>query len=151
MAFIQMFPENVLVGSAKGWWFYNVSFAVGPSAPNIAEDVRLVQTMLAKLGTSLPISTQGLVADGRFGPETESHILAAQKLFRQMGLPVVADGRVDRARGLFGSISHSIYTIVQLNLLLRSLHPEYFPPLDGIGYGLPPVLSQIKRRGVPPG
>jgi hypothetical protein len=49
MAFIQMFPKNLWVGSAKDWWFYNVSFAVGPNAPNIAEDVRLVQTMLAKL------------------------------------------------------------------------------------------------------
>ena len=151
MAFIQMFPKSVLVGSAKGWWFYNVSFAVGPNAPNTAEDVRLVQTMLTELGTYLPIFPRGLAVDGRFGPETESHILAAQKLFKQMGLPVVADGRVDRARGIFGSISHSIYTIVQLNLLLRTWHPEYFPALDGIAHGLPPVLSQIKRRGVPPG
>src|SRR2546423_12319515 len=147
MAFIEVFwgcRGAGFVGSPKrgsgSTWHYNVSMAVGPGAPNANEDVTLVQTMLAKVHL-FPGFRPDLLVDGRFGQETHTQILAFQKFYKSMGLPISTDGRVDRAQGAVGLVSHTIYTIFLLNQLLHGSHPEYYPDLDTEKHtSMPPVL-----------
>ncbi|MDQ6785462.1 MAG: peptidoglycan-binding protein [Acidobacteriota bacterium] len=110
-------------------WFYNLVHAVGKDCPNQSNDVKLVQYMLKRL-YDIGITQTGiarvwqrpkgnLTVDGWCGDATRNWILKFQLDVRQSGYSVLADRRVDRARGHSnGSISNTTYTIIWLNYLL---------------------------------
>jgi len=135
-------------------YIYNVSYAVGPGpgATNSREDVKLVQTLLiacdgvifATTGVVFHVSND-LATDGKFSPVLQKHILAFQQIAG--GGRLSTDSRIDRAHGLFGSLSGKEYTIHELNRGARFRHPNYYPPLGGDGDPyIPHVLKLIKLR-----
>ncbi|HLJ49559.1 MAG TPA: peptidoglycan-binding domain-containing protein [Bryobacteraceae bacterium] len=129
-------------------WIYNVHAPVGFGAPNRHEDVAVVQTLLSGLARGVT-GMRPMVIDGKFGPETHKQLLVYQKYVASQGARVVVDGRVDRARGESGSISHCRYSIRYLNEGAHQMCPEYFPALEvPAPNSLPPVLWAVRQRGV---
>jgi hypothetical protein len=113
--------------------FYNATMAVGPTgtAPNRRDDVMLVQYLLKvvadyakSVGSYLPHAAgkwsppgagTPFLVDGRMGPDTAAWIKSYQEAVSKPGYSILLDGRVDRALGLTGTISHTVYTIIWLN------------------------------------
>lgn len=118
--------RDTLPGSTRTPMFYNVSFAVGPGAPNRRDDVELVQFFIKRImqgDRRIPRPSKALKIDGIFGPITESYIVAIQQDIQRHGKSVRVDGRIDRATGLESTISHTIYTIIHLNSKFKFLEP----------------------------
>jgi hypothetical protein len=148
MAFVAPFPKGGNPDESPAV-FYNVSMAVGPGCPNMREDVMLVQFLLALLYADPTLtrpSPDKLKVDGVFGPITEKWILGYQRDAVRHGLAVKVDGRVDRALGLEGSISHTIYTILSLTASVYRRQPFLFKALGAIAEYMPPFLMAIRRR-----
>jgi hypothetical protein len=131
-------------------FLYTVDQAVGPASPNRRDDVLLVQFFLKALMTTpepfQPPGEQPIQVDGIFGRQTETYIKFYQQedTRRNPGkMPLKKDGRVDSVQGgsSIGSISHTLYTIIALNLsyqhsLRRETHKDIskdpnFPPVLG--------------------
>src|SRR5205807_552584 len=131
--------------------FYNVNFAVGaprefldlnspatdPSVGYIAtkrvpvrnqrDDVMLVQYLLKKIHRFAPgmLAPEGdMTVDGICGPITRRWIGAFQRELRiKRKKRIATDGIVDRALGVEGSISHTTYTILFMNLAFKANVP----------------------------
>ena len=116
--------------TGDGGNYYNVNYAVGNQAPNMRDDVLLVQWMLHRVFTDHPLfippEAKRLAIDGWIGPQTIKWIKAFQATIRRNGRPCAFDGRVDSARKSAGSISKSPYTVLWLNSALRSANPTVF-------------------------
>ena len=151
MAFIDFFYGGQAQDGAQfngDSWIYNLHFAVGPGAPNQHEDVATVQTLLSAAAPTCG-GMHAVQIDGRFGPDTQSQILAFQRYCKAKGAPIAVDGRIDRARGNYASVSHTRYTIRYLNDAAYQAHPDYFPKLDdAIPMGMPATLWRVRARGV---
>ena len=119
--------------------FYNVDFTVGENAPNRQDDVMLVQYILRRLYQNPTFSTGDntlsttapkgdMKVDGVCGPVTLNWIFKYQLDMRQLGDPVFADKRVDRAANhdAFSKLNR-LYSIVLMNAQYRNRHrEEYF-------------------------
>ena len=130
--------------------FFNVDAAVGPApAPNLPEDVMLVQFMIrligdnpGGIGTGATETFRQVNPTGIMDPQTLAAIKAIQTLEKKP-----ADGRVSTAIGYkYGAV---FYTIVDLNFSIRD-RAKFFPTwpnLDRIG-GCPPMLQMAVRRAL---
>ena len=103
--------------------FYNIAAAVGPGCPNKRTDVMLVQFFLHQIYAH-PTKARKRPAgpdiqiNGQFDATTAIWVRHFQDDLKGQGKPVLADGRVDRARGEHfsnSSISKTLYTISFLN------------------------------------
>ena len=105
---------------------YTVDQAVGPGCTNQRDDVLLVQFFLKVISESpnnadlKPAGRDPMVCDGICGPNTNAYIKQFQigSSARNPTSPLKQDGRVDPVRGgaIRGSISHTFYTILDLNV-----------------------------------
>jgi hypothetical protein len=101
-------------------FIYNVTMAVGPigTAPNWHDDVLLVQYLLKQIVSAgywiPPTLSKPFPVDGRMGTDTAAWIWDYQLSKRHLSINL--DGRVDRALGVWTSITHTQYTIVYMNL-----------------------------------
>jgi len=107
---------------------YTVEQRVGPGAPNLRDDVLLVQFFLRALqesgGGGRPFTPPGLTAplaiDGRFGKQTAAHIKFFQEedSRRNPDATLVTDQLVDPVRGgqLTGPRTGKVLTITSLNV-----------------------------------
>lgn len=108
-----------------GEGFYNVIKAVGQAAPNVREDVMMVQYMLRHLFTgknAVHKPSGEMTVDGICGPITINWILTFQKQLVQSNIPTLIDGRIDRIRDkstFTGSISKTKYTLHALDHNLK--------------------------------
>jgi hypothetical protein len=98
-----------------------------------------------------PPVKEPIFIDGNFGPVTAAYILAFQKEARRRRVAhgITTDGQIDRARGVTGTISHTIYTILHLNVTVQRRQPEMFLPLDGtdaFNFHLFGPIRQIRAR-----
>lgn len=115
--------------------FYNVIKAVGNAAPNMRDDVMMVQYMLRHLyvGEKAYAKPSGEMAvDGICGHITINWILTYQKQLAQSRIPILVDGRVDRIRDkttFTGSISKTKYTLFALNSNLSDTNPKAYREL----------------------
>jgi hypothetical protein len=114
--------------------FYNVTMAVGPvgTAPNRRDDVLLVQYLLTNIVGTVdnwvpPKSAKRLHVNGRMGSDTAAWIKSYQDSLDDQ---IAKDGRVDRALGAAGSISHTRYTILFLNHHFQNAQPKKFEALE---------------------
>lgn len=121
--------------ATNGADFYNVIKAVGNAAPNVKEDVMMVQYMLKHLfvggKTHLKPSVE-MAVDGICGPVTINWILAYQKQLVQSRISILVDGRIDRIRDkttFTGSISKTKYTLFALNWNLNDTNPRAYREL----------------------
>ncbi len=114
-------------------FIYNIEMAVGKNAPNIRDDVMLVQYCFkhiwanrSKFNPTLPEPPPGeMKVDGLCGPTTRKWIVEWQFMSRKRGHNVTTDGLVDKARGSFiSSISKTDYHIVKLNAALKRARPD---------------------------
>jgi hypothetical protein len=129
--------------------YLSLTWQLTASAANRRDDVMLVQFLLKKIWQDHadrsiavlgPAPEPGQIAvDGYYGPITARWISRFQMALSNQGYGVTLDGRVDRAHGMVGSISHTTYTIVHLNSAFRDVDPEAFgnPSVDT---GWPPDL-----------
>jgi hypothetical protein len=134
-------PQNVITTDDDGNYI-SVTYQDTVAAPNHRDDVMLVQFLLKKcweehgndVNPPLPPPPEPgtIKVDGYFGPITGRWITQMQILQNQRGHPATVDGRVDRAHGITGSISHNVYLIVRLNATLRDVDPAAFgsPSVD---------------------
>jgi hypothetical protein len=129
-------------------FFYNVSLAVGPkdTAPNRRDDVLLVQYLLKGIAErskdeTLPFSNgwvppptvtgKPFQVDGVVGRDTAVWIQSYQDAVAKAGPSMIsADGRVDRALGVISSISHTVYTILYLNIEFGNVQYKKFKVLE---------------------
>jgi len=131
--------------------FVNVTFAVGRNAPNYRTDVMLVQYLLLKHYNSPGSQTRpagNMVVDGYHGPITQKWINQYQRELLAPDVPTAQDGRVDRAYGMMGSISKTIYVIIQMNASFKHRYPPGHldtdpecPPLLKAELGPRPVVQ----------
>lgn len=150
MAFINLMSHNRDLPK-----FANVGTAVGRGAPNVRNDVLLVQYMLRELFRNPTEHRPMLVppeepvrVDGRFGPNTFKGIAKFQlNIFSQFG-SINLDSRVDPARlEAVSSISHTTYTILWMNYLYKLARPvEFEDLLAGKIPGMPPELAAELNR-----
>jgi hypothetical protein len=133
--------------------FYNITSAVGPGAPNLREDVLLVQYLLRENFKGLPSFRSEpfpggvLIVDGIPGTQTYSAIKHYQRVQKKIGRPIATDGRVDAPvnEQMVGSISNTQYTIIYLNLGYLKSRPNDWPRLSQAGdcpAELRPFLSE---------
>ncbi len=130
--------------------FFNVDSAIGPPpAPNLPDDVMLVQFMIrligdnpGGMGASATETFRQVTPTGIMDPQTLAAIKAIQTLEKKQ-----PDGRVSTAQGYrYGAV---FYTIVDLNFSIRDRVKFYatWPNLDKVA-GCPPVLQQAIRRAL---
>lgn len=112
--------------------FYNVNMAVGENAPNMKEDVMLVQFFLQEVykgQTSFDppeVPPKGAMkVDGICGPITKNWLLKFQLDIRNRGRSVYADKRADKVKGVVSSISNTIYTLIFLNAGVKKVRPDF--------------------------
>lgn len=112
--------------------FYNVNMAVGDNAPNMKEDVMLVQFFLQEVykgRTSFDppeVPPKGeMKVDGICGPITKNWLLKFQLDIRNRGRAVSADKRADKVKGVVSSISKTIYTLIFLNAGVKKVRPDF--------------------------
>jgi hypothetical protein len=129
-------------------FLYNVTLAVGPgrTAPNRLDDVMLVQYFLKGIaetsqkdrlafsGDWVPprtVTGKPFQVDGLMGTDTAAWIKSYQNAIAK-GRPsdVLADGRVDRVLGVWSSISHTVYTLLFLNIEFGSVQNKTFQALE---------------------
>ena len=112
------FIQTAVLSTGEPADFYNLEHAVGRSANNNRDDVKLVQYLLSSIGFKLDI-------DGMCGPKTQKAVSQYQTLLKSQGFSVMTDGRMDRTKGgqASGSIWHTVYTIIWLNQHVRSANP----------------------------
>src|ERR1044072_7859232 len=132
--------------------FYNVLLAVGNNAPNLKEDVLLVQFLLFETYSGklkfAPFNTRpqgNMTVDGICGPITKNWILKFQLDIRFIGGNPLLDKRIDRAREVISSISRTVYTIISLNQIVKQVRPD-FDNLDkavDVPRELIPVFTQF--------
>lgn len=150
MAFINLMPDNPDLPK-----FVNVGMAVGRGAPNVRNDVLLVQYMLRELFRNpteheprLAPPEEPVRLDGRFGPNTRNAIIKFQlNIISQFG-SIRLDARVDRV-GLeaTSSISQTTYTILWMNYLYKLARPvEFEDLLAGKISDMPPELAAELNR-----
>ncbi len=132
-------------------FFYNVTHAVGPGCANVRDDVSWVQMLLGLLYSDPSLTSpvpDGITSDGICGPITCAYILGFQKEAVRKGYPLRPDGRVDPAPfgQIQGSISHTFYTILSLNVSVYKRFPELYggTPLDNPAT----FLNAVRLRGV---
>jgi hypothetical protein len=113
--------------------FYNVTHAVGQNAPNVPNDVKLVQYLLMayyeKAGNPPPGK---MSVSGYCEPVTMRWILDFQmRLNKSFPNGVLLDGRIDRVRNnsIITSISKTQYTLVCLNNSVKFRNPYAFVKL----------------------
>lgn len=132
-------------------FFYNLTMAVGPGCPNRRDDVMLVQYCLKKTFENPtvvrpplpPYTGKKIVVDGNCGTITLKAIERYQKLVKQTGGTAKLDKVVDRAitKGGFASISHTFYTIINLNIdLIKVIGQGNFDNLAGLS-DVPSLLA----------
>lgn len=142
-------------------FFYNVSFAVGPgrTPPNRRDDVLLVQYFLKTIAGTVvvgpgwevwtpPKTARPFLVDGVMGPVTAAWIKSYQNGQRWL----FKDGVVDRALGVYSSISHTPYTILSLNHHFRNVEWEKFKALEDDRDAPDELRAAIRRsrgRGAP--
>jgi len=109
------FVQQAMLSTGQPMDFYNLEHAVGRAANNQMNDVKIVQYLLSVLDFDCKI-------DGMYGPQTSRAMNKYQTTLRSQGFSILPDGRVDRAKGnrAMGTISHTIYTILWLNLQARA-------------------------------
>ncbi len=112
--------------------FYNVNMAVGDNAPNMKEDVMLVQFFLQEVykgRTSFDPPEAppkgAMKVDGICGPITKNWLLKFQLDIRNRGRSVYADKRADKVKGVVSSISQTIYTLIFLNAGVKKVRPDF--------------------------
>lgn len=101
---------------------YNVSFPVGPSMPNVRDDVLLVQTLM-KLANFDRIhpghgpveASRNITVDGYFGPQTKRMIEAFEEYRRSAGILLIADGVIEPSSKDGYTSKGILYKIVHLN------------------------------------
>ena len=110
---------------------YNVDAPVGPQQTNAADDVRLVQSLLALWAEIAPGATQGLpriVVDGNYSENVGTWI---QTLPGHAPGRVARDGKIDPIRGNRGHFqtqigSHtSTLLVLNYNCMLRNPSGHY--------------------------
>jgi len=113
--------------------FYNVINAVGKNAPNVKDDVMLVQYLLYWVYMNVEpkaATPKGVMkVDGIYGGITANWILKFQLDIMLSGGSIQADNRVDRIRNkdsFCGSISQMCYTLCWLNWVVADVEPEAF-------------------------
>jgi hypothetical protein len=99
--------------------------------PNVIDDVMLVQWLFKHSYVKGNPEAGTMVVDGFCGPQTLRWIARFQLQTRKGHYSINPDGCVDPARGAAGSISHgsithTLYTIVHLNSMLRGARPDLF-------------------------
>jgi hypothetical protein len=133
---------DILRGNVENYLFYNVDAAVGKGCPNQRTDVLLVQYLLKenmrlKTFSYLPNTVvAGTVQITGLWDETwDTLLFNYQNDLKHRGKPVVRDGRVDPVTGgrVLGSIHHSIYTILWLNMGYLQVRPVDFPKIGEAG------------------
>jgi hypothetical protein len=147
MARIEHIDNTKLIAYDRDF-FYNVTMAVGPlgTAPNRRDDVMLVQYFLKaiadyskKFATYLPFTAgkwsppetgKPFLVDGWMGSDTAAWIKSYQDAVAKPGYGILVDGRIDRALGISGSISHTVYTILWLNQDFLSAQRPKFDALE---------------------
>ncbi len=128
---------DILRGNEENYLFYNVDAAVGKGCPNQRIDVLLVQYLLKenirlKSFGYLPNTIVGpLQIDGLWNETWTTLVFNYQNELKHRGKPVVHDGRVDPVAGgrVLGSIHHTIYTILWLNMGYYQVRPADFPKI----------------------
>src|SRR4051794_16014236 len=122
--------------------FYNLDLAVGRGAMNQRSDVLLVQYFLIQIFKANPAKRPaGEVLPSGFADETLFRwILHYQTETRKSGRMISTDGRVDPAKALRGSISGMQYTIIYMNVHMRSVRPDDFERLSEAS-DCPPELA----------
>lgn len=112
--------------------FYNINFAVGDNAPNMKEDVMLVQFFLREVykgRTSFDPAEKPprgeMKVDGVCGPITKNWLLKFQLDIRNRGSSIYADKRADKVKGVVSSISQTIYTLIFLNAGVKKVRPDF--------------------------
>jgi hypothetical protein len=112
--------------------FYNLNMAVGDNAPNMKEDVMLVQFFLQEVykgRTSFDppeVPPQGVMkVDGICGPITKNWLLKFQLDIRNRGYSIYADKRADKVKGRVSSISKTTYTVIYLNAGVKKVRPDF--------------------------
>lgn len=112
--------------------FYNLNMAVGDNAPNMKEDVMLVQFFLREVYKGRTAfdppetSPKGeMKVDGVCGPVTKNWLLKFQLDIRSRGSSIYADKRADKVTGVVSSISKTIYTIIFLNAGVKKIRPDF--------------------------
>lgn len=130
-------PRVFLLDHTRREWFI-VEQAVGSGAPNRREDVYLVQFLLRVAGEDAggfkaikPPNAPPITIDGFFGEETRVWIKFYQEeVNRRQNINVLnPDGRVDPPKlgHLKGSLTHTTYTAIDLNVAYRSRRGDAFP------------------------
>jgi len=115
--------------TARREWFL-IDKPVGSGCPNANDDVLLVQFLLricsqnaSDMAGFQPPGEKPLDIDGVCGPQTLKYISFYQReVNRRQGKKLLEpDGRIDPIRhGTRGSISHTLYTILSLNVSYRT-------------------------------
>ena len=113
------FIQTAVLATGEPADFYNVEHAVGRSANNYRDDVKVVQYLLAALGFDLNV-------DGMCGPKTQKALTQYQSMLKSQGFSVMVDGRMDRTKGgrTVASVSHTVYTILWLNQQVRATNAD---------------------------
>ena len=128
MGFIDTFPK-----SAELPIFYNITHAVGQNAPNVSNDVKLVQYLLRAFYEKYPEKPGGeMSVDGYCGQITRRWILHFQmQMNKKFPGTVLLDNRIDRVRNntSTSSISKTQYTLGCLNSSVKFRNPEAFVKL----------------------
>ncbi len=136
--------------------FYNLVHAVGNNAPNLPNDVKLVQYLLKSLFIKIPNheSSQDIQIDGTCNSVTMRWILKFQieASYAHPG-KILIDNRIDRIRekNFVGSISHTTYSLFVLNASVLKYNPEAFISLPNLiplenAANVPPPSSDIIRN-----
>jgi len=135
--------------------FYNVDGVVGaPPADNKREDVLLVQFFIVLIGRSphpdippnVVAAFKAVQLTGVADAQTIAAIKAVQESKRQRGRPnVVVDGRASPAKPGVAYAPRAVWTIVQLNVESKMLHPDVWPRIDKI-QGCPDDLKKMVER-----
>lgn len=137
--------------------FYNLVHAVGSNAPNLSNDVKLVQYLLKSLFIKIPNhqSSREIQTDGICNSVTMRWILKFQieASYSHPG-KILIDNRIDRIRekNFVGSLSHTTYSLFVLNASVLKYNPEAFialPNLIPLEYAAnvpPPSLDMVHQH-----
>ena len=113
--------------------FYNVERAVGPGCVNNRNDVLLVQYLLREAFKTPFFSRDPLAGFAGLTGLADQMTLAAimhfqRGLRKERAVLSAADGRIDPAgTDPISSISHTQYTIINLNLAYQTRRPNEYP------------------------
>jgi hypothetical protein len=138
------------VPGTKNLIFYNVDLAVGKNGSNKTEDVLLVQYLLKEClklpafsyipGTSMAGTAQegtieNLIISGVWDGRWQLYLDNFQNQLKRNHRNTLVDGRVDPVLNhlTLGSISHTQYTILSLNVGYGQRRPNELPKLASAG------------------